>query len=470
VVANGIASEAVTVAITSRAAVPSMSEAYSFARGKRDTARDHSVQQEMFWRDLNEVHLLMDFISGRPDTSLLDLKDIPDLTPGAKAPLLPQEVLQRVCMIRFPPVGTPDDKADQAALLLMVKDRLNALASPAKGLSVAFTSMFASLLKQDFGPASQNGSLAEQRGLWQRGTGFALEAYPNLYSQARRFRVVFKMLPYVTLAWLLITALTSWDVVLASQTFRKAEAEVLALPNSTVNDTSCFIMRTGGVVKLNPAKLPPADIAVSCQTLVAIEDAGVLEPDGSYAARISAADMLLGPVSWWHPVGFIVRLFEQPVPAVGGVPATDKKNATQPTPDTSCGMRTSCDQTADMTDLAESVINVFSNNILPMMFGLLGTFVGLMRSITAKVRDSILSPRDYRLSWSLLPMGVVAGFTVGLIISPDAGSSGTGTVGTLSATALAFLAGYGVEFYFNALDMMLMRVFPSSTKQAGNSK
>ena len=112
----------------------------------RDKASDLAMQEEMFWRDLNEVHLLMDYISGRNDKSLTDLDDVPSLEPGAAPPrLTPQQALHRVCLIRFPPVGSLDDKADQAALLLLVKDRLNALASPARGLSIAFTALFATI-------------------------------------------------------------------------------------------------------------------------------------------------------------------------------------------------------------------------------------------------------------------------------------------------------------------------------------
>jgi hypothetical protein len=470
VVANGIASEAVTVAITSRAAVPSMSEAYSFARGKRDTARDLAVQEEMFWRDLNEVHLLMDFISGRPDTSLLDLKDIPDPTPGANAVLPPQEVLHRVCLIRFPPVGSPDDKADQAALLLMVKDRLNALANPAKGLTIAFTTMFTS----QYGKGYRKGRdrMAPSALAWQRGVGFAVEAYPNLYRRAIWFRRGFTALPPLTFLLLLATAFTAWDVVLASQTLREADAEVLALPNSAVNDTSCFITRNGSAGTLDPTKVPPA-IAVSCQTLVGIENTGTVQPNPSYAARISSADMLLGSISWWHPVGLTVRLFERPLPswtAENKVVQTPPKDSNPQDPEFLCGGEGTCDRVADVTSLGESVINVFSNNVLPIMFGLLGNFSGLMRLINNKVRDSTLSPRDIRLLVSLMPMGVVAGLTVGLIFSPNAGSSISGTVGTLSASALAFLAGYGVDFYFNALDSILARVFPKSTTENGNSK
>ena len=470
VVANGIASQAVAVAITAKIAPTSGTS--SPPCGTRDTARDLAVQEEMFWRDLNEVHLLMDFISGRADTSLLELKDIPDPGPSAEGVLTPQDVLRRVCLIRFPPVGSPDDKADQAALLLMVKDKLNALAFPAKGLSIAFTALFARMYKQDQRLVPHMSPKA-QRKAWQQSTGFALEAYPNLDGPAANFRFMFKWLPYFTLALLLFTALISWDVVLASQTLQKADVELGALPNALVNDMTCSIKRNGSVETINLAEVPPT-IAVSCQTLIGIEGSGTLKPNTSYAARIASADILLGSVSWWHPVGGIVRWFERPLPPDQGQgdspPEPAAKGSKPPASDVSCGALGSCARVADMIDTAESVINVFSNNILPMLFGLLGTFSGLMRSITAKVRDSTLSPRDYRLSLSLIPMGVVAGLTAGLIISPNAGSSIAGTVGTLSATALAFLAGYGVEYYFNGLDIVLMRIFPTSTTQAAVPK
>ena len=323
------------------------------------------------------------------------------------------------------------------------------------GLSIAFTSMF-------------SGSVPK-RGVSGSPTGFAVQAYPDLYNQATRFRRTMDWLPGVTVLFLVITALMSWDVVLTSETLRKAEAEVLALPNATINDNSCHVTRNGSEKFFAAKAGADATIAVRCQILVNLENAGTVSPDPSYAARIAAADMLLGPTSWLHPEGIIVRLAALPPPK------EDAENVSQPGPDRMdsealCGGEGTCDRVADMIDLGESVTNVFSNNILPMMFGLLGTLSGLMRTITVRVRESILSPRHYRLSWSLLPMGVVAGLTAGLIISPDAGSSIKGTVGTLSATALAFLAGYGVDLYFNALDTILRRIFPGSTTPTGTSK
>jgi hypothetical protein len=424
--------------------------------GARDTGRDDIVQEEMFWRDLNEVHLLMDFISGRNDKSLLDLKDIPDLTPGAKEPLTAREALHRICLIRFPPVGSPDDKADQAALLLFVKDRLNAMAFPARGLSVAFTSLFAAInIGED--RIAPNRKCGTAPGAVHSGTGFALAAYPNLEYRAAIFRRFFRRLPIVTIIWLIITTSISWDVVICAQTLHKMSAETAAFPGPSINDTTCDITRgqAGLQAGLAQSDSVTADVTARCRTLVAVESGAELVPPGAYAARQSAAALFVGRPSWYHPVGLVVRLLD-PTPKRSAMASLNDAA----TPPYLCGYMTSCRYDADVADFAESVVNVFSNNILPMLFGVLGTLAGLMRSITAKVRENTLNPRDHRLSWSLIPLGAVAGLTVGLIITPNAGTVGFTTISSLSATALSFLAGYGAEGFFTMLDGVLARIFP----------
>jgi hypothetical protein len=189
---------------------------------------------------------------------------------------------------------------------------------------------------------------------------------------------------------------------------------------------------------------PPPDTAADCEALRK-------QDQTTYLAQTAGAALFGGgETSWWHPVGFVVRRFGPPRPA------------------TTASQQERAYSEAAAIDFAASVVNVFSNNILPMMFGLLGTLAGVMRSIYAKVRDNTLSPRDYRLSWSLLPLGAVAGLTVGLIIPPNAGSPGLTAGITLSAASLSFLAGYGSEFFFGMLDAALTRVF--STNPSGNPK
>ena len=456
VVANGIASLPLPVTVSVRRA-----EAQSmFATNGRDVSRDVALQDEMFWRDLNEVHLLMDYVSGRADKSLNDMTKVPDPVPGGKDALKPQEAIHRVCMIRFPPVGTAEDKADQAALLLLVKDQLNALAFPARGLSIAFTSLFATINTREekiVGGLNGFGGVNGSQFRVQSGAGFALAAYPNLEDRAARFRLFFSVLPIITIIWLIVTSLISWDVLISAQTLHKVAAETAIFPGLTVNDTTCKITKNSGVPMLPREESDPAptDFLAKCQTLAAVESGNENVAPGTYAARQAAAALFIGRPAWWHPVGIMVRL-------IGPIPKRDSLHGLGDTATTPflCGAIASCRYEGDVADFAESVVNVFSNNILPMFFGVLGTLSGLMRSITAKVRESTLNPRDHRLSWSLIPMGAVAGLTVGLIIRPNAGSLGFTTISSLSATALSFLAGYGAEGFFTMLDGLLLRIFP----------
>src|SRR4051794_1336265 len=100
---------------------------------------NRKMDLEIFRRDLNEVHLLMDFISSLPRKSLNDLS-LPDpdptgrpTAPGQIRSLMdPAESVRRISLIRFPP--SPDEKkrAEEATLLLLAKDRLNDLARPAR--------------------------------------------------------------------------------------------------------------------------------------------------------------------------------------------------------------------------------------------------------------------------------------------------------------------------------------------------
>ena len=117
----------------------------------------------IFRRELNEVHLLLDFISGRPNAHIWDLDGKVPLPPsGARsatdvAPPTEEkpaccgkhdttldafETIKWVCKLRYPPTPPSTDKAYDATLLFYVKDRLNSLAYPATGLSIAYTYIF----------------------------------------------------------------------------------------------------------------------------------------------------------------------------------------------------------------------------------------------------------------------------------------------------------------------------------------
>ena len=104
----------------------------------------------IFKRDLNEGFLLIDHISGRSEKSLRNL-DVSGLKlPGCDTPLgngssaTISDVWRKFCEIRYPPSPEPRVKAENAAFVLDMKDRLNALASPARGITIAYTMIFVS--------------------------------------------------------------------------------------------------------------------------------------------------------------------------------------------------------------------------------------------------------------------------------------------------------------------------------------
>jgi hypothetical protein len=122
---------------------------------------------------------------------------------------------------------------------------------------------------------------------------------------------------------------------------------------------------------------------------------------------------------------------------------------------------------------AVSVLSVFTTYTLRLMFGLLGTLIGAFRRIYHKMRYLELAPRDLALTFLGLPLGAVAGVAVGLFFSPSqVPMRGTGAVAgdlTLSASGLAFLAGYGAQSMFRFIDDLLRKIFPPNgpTAQMG---
>ena len=136
VVANGVASvpRPVTIAVRAaaeQAADPAASPRAIFAQG------------EIFERSLSEVHLLLDFISGRADKSLADLTDVSICDAEGKPTVIASPcIVEEICKISYPPKGGIEAQAAQAAFIMMVTDKLNHLAYPARGLTIAFTAMF----------------------------------------------------------------------------------------------------------------------------------------------------------------------------------------------------------------------------------------------------------------------------------------------------------------------------------------
>src|SRR5215468_1844142 len=77
----------------------------------------------IFDQNLDEVHLLIDFISGRSNRSLASLT-VPGPQTSSDA-MTSREIIQAIANMCFPPKGSDAVNAENAALLLLAKDVLS---------------------------------------------------------------------------------------------------------------------------------------------------------------------------------------------------------------------------------------------------------------------------------------------------------------------------------------------------------
>jgi hypothetical protein len=382
------------------------------------------VDELIFKRDVNEVFLLIDYISGRTDKSLKDL-DVEKLeVAGAPALVTPGQVLRKFCEIGYPPVPEPRVKAENAAFVLEVKDRLNALARPARGITIAYTTVFVGnaalwLRKNSY----HQKTLVDQAG----------EAFPSIVWHARLFAQMFSLLlPIFLVLWFLLTAFTYWDVGYGGslvQTVQKLDNERASLLQTLVVQTG-----TPAVCRASIPEGPGArDLRDACSKIARVEEAvtgaraNLKDFYGEVAGPPAGAFGAFRPIRW----GF--RAYSpQPLDSMPEQSVT-------------------------------WVLTLFGAYVLPAMFGLLGTIASIVRVLQTKARDSLLGPRDLSLSLLGLLIGPLAGLAVGLFYAPSPavtpGVGGLASSITLTASGLGFLAGYGSDVFFKFLDALLTRVF-----------
>ena len=151
-----------------------------------DPAKIGAFDELIFKRELNEVYLLLDFISGRPDAHIWNLDvDIPSRDhPDQKE--TPFSLYRRVSEMRYPPeiengaAESARDKAYDATVLLYVKDKLNSIAAPARGMTIAYTYIY---LGED-----EAGRGSGRSGEGQTKASVARDAFPGLIKSAYRLR------------------------------------------------------------------------------------------------------------------------------------------------------------------------------------------------------------------------------------------------------------------------------------------
>jgi hypothetical protein len=487
------------------------------------------IQDFIFARELAEVYLLLDHLSGRSDKTLTTV--------------ITEEKIKEICEICWPPKGTAFEQAAQAATLMLAKDALNTAAKPANSASIAFTLMVVG----DEDPTAVQRKRALGLSRWLRvfwrsaenppvaapvkgsgdgppnapedsggagnsappqvesankitpvtpyggpgggnGTGnsgsppnpywngqppsrlsLARCAYPGLIRRAALFNFSFKYIIIPGLFfWLILTCFLSWDIAAghailahidaletAKTAIRNKIAAAEAPSATSVGESPASAARptqdSSGlapplrVVRFcdRPQLLPPAGKTNTGIEIPQFHDATerqicdeFTEINHNYSnSREDVAD-------WLAPWRFVKYPSHQ---ICGGE---------------RCGM---VDMNENDQQWAIVMVQVLTTAVLPLFYGFLGAGAAVVRIIWGKMRDSLLTPRDLTLSLGQLALGAVIGACIGLFIVPSGngsqGAIGLPAVGTLTPSAVSFIAGFGVEGVFVALESLIKRLF-----------
>ncbi|MBY0237909.1 MAG: hypothetical protein K2X55_01210 [Burkholderiaceae bacterium] len=466
---------------------------------QRGSQRLPDIRDFIFVRELAEVYLLLDHISGRWDKEF-----------DAEG-----EVLRAaICKIGWPPNGSRMDAAEQAATLLRAKDRLNALARPASGATIAFTLLVVG--EEDprrhsrqwwsrlwpwramasrspasgaapgappsadhgmAGPAAapapsspmppftapaapHNGELILPNGGFTRPPtrmSLARTAFPGLIGPAGHFnRAIWRIVLFLVM-WMVLTCVLSWDitagnVVLTHLDSLRTQQGELARKISAA-EAADELARRNKAGASGSTDVPPLLFCEpiserqgrkyrTVEELQLCSDKERLENERLVTQRNLHV--------WILPWEKLYRLvtFESVPQAVA--------------PQAQAGPEFGGQYGGD-EEPARVLTHVIGGAVLPLCYGILGAGAATVRNLWAKLRESMLMPRDYTLALGQLALGATIGACIGLFVNPSGASSGAdaalATSWTLSGSALSFIAGFGVEGVFLALEAFVRRVF-----------
>jgi hypothetical protein len=117
----------------------------------------------------------------------------------------------------------------------------------------------------------------------------------------------------------------------------------------------------------------------------------------------------------------------------------------------------------DSIKSAKFALDAFAKYLLPLLYGLLGAFAYVLRTLTVDVKNLTYTPESNIRYGLRLQLGALAGLAIGWFIDPNT----TGL--NLSSWALAFLAGYSVEVLFAAMDKFIAAFSEDSREGQNNS-
>jgi len=425
-----------------------------------EEANTSHIQDFVFSRELAEIYLLLDNVSTSSDKSLRDPKHTPCPEPTGH-----EDWISRICQISFPPDGTRVEQAEQAATLFRARDYLNSLAAPANGSTIAFTLLVSG--EDNARPDEASGAVNSRVLGAPSRSSLARRAFPGLVSRAAAFRRWINVLIGGLFFWLIFTSFLSWNVAVGNSTLVQLNTAYTGLPDIQKQRSDAEAGARPGTDAEAGATPGPAARAAKAKPVTRYCDrARLLKPALSVAPPAGAPVPLFDDVTelrlcerlkqsltdydsakvniedWlvtWRWIKQSSRLVFRSAPRPSAVDPLD------------------VDQ-----QWAAILAGILAGTVLPVAYGILGAGAAVVRGVSAKVRESLLSPRDLQLSFVQLALGAVIGGCIGLFVTP-AGSAGqaTGLFGTvnLSASALSFIGGFGVEGVFVALERLIVRIF-----------
>lgn len=424
-----------------------MADAGTTQSQRKSASRDPKVF--VLLRELSEVHLLLDNVSANP------AKTVSEGARVARPKDLDKDWIEKVCQISWPPDGSNDEKAEDAALLIRAKDHLNRLSHPASGATIAFT-----LLVTQGG--KKKGWLRRKIG-WDEASPtrntLAQAAYPDLVAKAAGFRWVMGCICIGLVVALLLTCALSWYVSYGNAALAELTTTREAFGRAQEDVTKAEAPQVTAATT-QPAAAPAADQPSGGTGPGANPDAGAYRP---YCRRVPYT----GPTQQ--------QLCTALKDAEGNWMRVEQRLASW----TCWRLRGDCEGegwhqpgTTDAPSHAAAIANILGSAVLPFLYGLLGAGAAIIRSLSRKIRASLLSPRDLHLSFQQLALGAVVGACIGLFVAaPGSDADGESLLGpvALSASAISFVAGFGVEAVFQALESLITRIFNiTAAAPAGN--
>jgi hypothetical protein len=400
---------------------------------------------------LNEIRMLVDYIVANPTQTIAELHIKDPRSPSEEMTI--GAILSRLDEINseleHPPEAASERaiKPEDTAFLQIMRDVLNGIASPASSLTIAYTALVT---------GSRRSKDTESR------EKLARKAYGGMISTAYWNRLTQR-------AFLVLALLTTVLAVRESSNVALGRDYMRNLANLQVQQTSIAAEKTRlegllpgpleGLVPPEPVEEPSSPRNKDSETFV-VSVFDLCDRQNALANYFKQQNIDLPLRAQVHDIcgrdyvlaknfGIVhhqLRQYEKNWWEMAGPLASPK------------------DGQDDVEFIIGPALTMWGNYMLPVIFGFLGILVFVILDFYSKIRDSRLDPRDYRLSVIRLVLGLVTGSCIGLFYSATAPMEASPTESvaaalSLSASGIAFLAGYGVEGVFNMLEQLVNRVF-----------